>query len=109
MIKWGATDEIDISLLRRANELLERQQRIAGGHGSLEVFSPGGIIANEGVARGSRMAGAGGAVVAFASLAIDMFMLGYLYRAGEEGQWDLMLAEVAEAEGGADDNDDRGA
>ena len=109
MIKYGDTDQINIDLLRQANELLERQQRIAAGNRAVAPFSPGGILANEGVARGSRMMGAAGMLVAFGSLATDMFLLGYLYRAGEEGHLDRLLAEVAQAEGGANDEDDRGA
>lgn len=109
MIKWGSTDEIDIPLLRQANALLERQQRAAGGNRGIDPFSPGGILANEGIARGSRLTNAGGVLMAFASLALDFFLTGYLYRAGEEGHLDRLLAEVAQVEGGANDDDDRGA
>jgi len=95
MNKWGDWDQIEIRLLERVNTILARQQAVAGGSVNCPDFSPGKVIMDNSATRGlAIMEKAGNIVVALGSIAINNFMLGYLYRLAEAGSLDRLLAEM---------------
>jgi len=110
MIKWGDFREVDIDLLQQTAVILQKQ---ISAHGSVEsaqaAYNPGSIIANQGVVKAFQAMESGvKQTVAIGSVAINHWLLGYIYRLLEDGRYDELMARFDAAlddKGGAHDDD----
>ncbi|MGD0113348.1 MAG: hypothetical protein ABSD48_15925 [Armatimonadota bacterium] len=102
-IKWGDWDQIDVGLLERTNAVLFKQQAVAGGEAHCPDFSPGKIIMDNSATKGMSIMQTIGPIISHGSIAINNFMLGYLYCLAAQGHLAEIFAELdAETEiGGA--------
>jgi len=113
MIKWGDFSEVDVGFLRAANMILQRQiaayQRSHGEHSVHDPFTPGSIIASQAVATACREMERGiRPTSVIASVGINDWLLGYIYRLLEEGRQNELIAGLdaaLESKGDAHDND----
>ena len=106
MIKWGDYRDVDVRLLEKANGVLLKQQKLAGGSSDSPQFSAGSIISQNAAIQGLTHIQDIGPIRVCASVGINNWMLGYLYRLAEEGHLQKMMEQIeAESKGGADESD----
>ena len=105
-IRWGDTNSIDTRLLRQAQEILEKQQRSVGGERQMPAFEPGTIIGQNAAMQFLGRIQQFGQVAAAAAVGLDNFMLGRIYRLLEEGQYEQLVREFADADHNGDTTDE---
>lgn len=94
MMKWDDWSGLNLDTLRRANAVLDRQQKVAGGNARSEPFGPASILGNQGINAGMNMMNSVGPLAAFHSLALNFFLLGMLYVHCEQGDLADSIREI---------------
>ena len=98
MIKWGDFDGIEVDALREVHRLLAAQKHAVGDTIKVDPFTPGDILAKHGISEGLRLQAQFGPLIAFASVTLQAFLLGYFYRCLELGDLRLALDRLQSAE-----------
>jgi len=107
MHRWGDTTGIDTRMLQQAHDILVRQQRSVGGERQMPAFEPGTVIGQNAVVQFLGKLQQVGQIAAAATIGLDHFLLGYIYRLLEEGQYERLVREFTDADHHGDTTDDQ--